>query len=248
MQPRGLAIAVVLLLMPSFCPASGEEVREIDREAFRIIEEVDRSMGLADIKSTQKMTVYRKDGTVRVYVMEVMTSGDDKAFAEILDPPREKGRQMLKLGEVVWSYLPSVKKSIRVSGRSRFMGGDFENNDILRLNLVDDYIPRLVGEPPGQYVLELEGRDLGLAYARVKLWVSKDSLLPLRQEYYAINGELVKSSVYGSVTDFGGLKRPAVIEMRSALSPKKKTILEIVDLIKGAENPETVFRRSNLGK
>jgi outer membrane lipoprotein-sorting protein len=194
------------------------------------------------------MTVHRKDGSARVYVMNVMTSGNDRAFAEIVEPPRERGRQMLKLGEVVWSYLPSVKKSIRVAGRARFMGGDFENNDILRLNLVEDYRPAIVAETSGQYVLELEGRNLSLTYAKIRVWVEKGTFQPVRQEYYAVNGELVKSASYGDVRSFGGLRRPAVMEMHSALSPKKRTVLELIDFRKGVKNPDSIFRRSNLGK
>jgi outer membrane lipoprotein-sorting protein len=194
------------------------------------------------------MTVYRKDGSVREYVIDVMTSGTDRAFAEILEPSREKGRQMLKLGDVVWSYLPSVKKSIRVSGRSKFMGGDFENNDVLRLNLVEDYVPAIVEELPGQYVLELEGKNLSLTYAKIRVWVDKDTFQPTRQEYYAVSGMLVKSASFSDVRSFGGMKRPAVMEMYSALSPKKKTVLELIEFSKGVKNPDELFRRSSLGK
>ena len=37
------------------------------------------------------------------------------------------------------------------------MGGDFTNNDILRLKLIDDFMPKIVEDLPDQYVLELKG-------------------------------------------------------------------------------------------
>ena len=180
--------------------------------------------------------------------MNVMTSGTEKAFVEILAPPREKGRQMLKLGDIVWSYLPSVKKSIRVSGRGSFMGGDFENNDVLRLNLVDDYIPKIIEELPDQYVLGLKGRDLSLSYAKIKLWVRKDNFQPVRQEYFTLSDKLMKSVAYQDIRDFNGLKRPAKLVMQSALHPKQKTVLELMKFKKGVKNPSKIFRRSTLGR
>ena len=243
-----LWILAGLLLVSACGVAVAGEPDDTDEEALRIVEEVDKIMGLDDIKSLQRMTVYRKDGSAREYVISVMTSGKERAFAEIVEPAREKGRQMLKLGDVVWSYLPSVKKSIRVSGRSKFMGGDFENNDVLRLNLVDDYVPTIAEDLSSQYVLELEGRDLGLTYAKVRIWVDKATFQPSRQEYFTISGKLVKSASFSEVRRFEGVTRPAIIEMHSALSPDKRTVLELIEFRKGVTNPDKLFRRSNLGK
>lgn len=219
-----------------------------DKTAEEIVAEVDKILGLADIKSVQTMTVYRKDGTVRPYKMKVMTKGDDMAFAEITAPPREKGRQTLKVGDIVWSYLPSVKKSIRVSGRGSFMGGDFENNDVLRLNLVGDYTSEITGELSDQYILFLKGTDLSLAYAKIKLWVRKSDCQPVKQEYYTISDKLIKLTIYENIKDFGGCVRPAKLVMQSALYPKQKTELEIIKYKKGINNPSTIFKRSNLGR
>jgi outer membrane lipoprotein-sorting protein len=248
MVRAGLWVLIGLVSACAYGPALGDEPQDIDDEALRIVKEVDRIMGLEDIRSRQRMTIYRKDDSEREYVMDVMTSGTDRAFAEIIEPPREKGRQMLKLGDVVWSYLPSVKKSIRVAGRSKFMGGDFENNDVLRLDLVEDYVPRIAEDLPDQYVLELEGKDLSLTYAKVKIWVDKATFQPSRQEYFTISGKLVKSASFSEIRRFDGVTRPAVIEMRSALSPKKRTVLDLIEFSKGVKNPEKVFLRSNLGK
>jgi outer membrane lipoprotein-sorting protein len=220
----------------------------IAKDASKIIIEVEKILSLTDIKSEQLMTVYRKDGTVRPYEMRVLTSGKDKSFAEILSPPREKGRQVLKLGETVWSYLPSVKKSIRVSGRGAFMGGDFENNDVLRLNLAGDYTSEIIEEVSDQYVLGLKGKNLSLSYAKIKMWIRKDDFQPLKQEYFTISDKMIKSTFYQDIKDFSGLKRPSKMVMQNALYPKQKTVLEIKSFESGVKNPSKTFRRSNLGQ
>lgn len=241
MHKKIVIIFLSVLLISSYSFAA-------DKNVAKIVMEVEKILSLEDIKADQVMTVYRKDGSIRPYEMRTLTSGKDKSFVELMAPPREKGRQVLRLGEVVWSYMPSVKKSIRVSGRGSFMGGDFENNDVLRLNLVGDYTSEIIEELPDQYVLGLKGKDLSLSYAKIKIWVRKDDFQPVKQEYFTLSDKLIKSTIYEDIKDFGGLKRPAKLVMHSALNPKQKTILEIEKFKGGIKNPSKRFRRSGLGK
>jgi len=241
MHKKMVIIFLSVLLISSYSFAADKNVSEI-------VMEVEKILSLEDISADQVMTVYRKDGTIRPYVMRTLTSGKDKSFVELTAPPREKGRQVLRLGEVVWSYMPSVKKSIRVSGRGSFMGGDFENNDVLRLNLVGDYTSEIIEELPDQYVLGLKGKDLSLSYAKIKLWVQKDDFQPVKQEYYTLTDKLIKSTIYEDIKDFGGFKKPSKLVMQSALIPKQKTVLEVKKFKIGVKNPSKRFRRSGLGK
>lgn len=219
-----------------------------DNDASTIVMKVEKILSLENVKGVQEMTIHREDGTIRVYTMEIMTMGKEKTFLQILSPPREKGRQLLKLGDLVWSYLPSVKKSIRVSGRGSFMGGDFENNDVLRVNLVGDYTSEIIEELPDQYVLGLKGKDLSLSYAKIKLWVRKGDFQPIKQEYYTLSDKLIKSTSYEDIKVLGGLKKPAKMVMVSALNPKVRTILETMEFSNNVKNPSRRFRRSFLGK
>jgi outer membrane lipoprotein-sorting protein len=241
MLKKSVIICLSLVLISSYSFA-------IDKNVSQIVKEVEKILSLENIKSDQVMTVYRKDGTIRPYEMKTMTSGKDKSFVELTAPPREKGRQVLRLGEVVWSYMPSVKKSIRVSGRGSFMGGDFENNDVLRLNLIGDYTHEIIEELSDQYVLGLKGKDLSLSYAKIKMWVRKNDFQPIKQEYYTLTDKLIKSTIYQDIKNFGGMRRPAKLVMQSALNPKQKTILEIDKFEHGVKNPSKRFRRSGLGK
>ncbi len=128
------------------------------------------------------------------------------------------------------------------------MGGDFENNDVLRLNLVGDYASEISGELSDQYILSLKGKDLSLSYAKIKLWVRKSDSQPVKQEYYTISDKLIKSTIYENIKDFGGCVRPAKLVMQSALFPKQKTELEIIEYQRGAKNPDKFFKRSSLGR
>lgn len=255
-------IGLLLTLINSFGNAANSNSSENDQDvnAEYIIGQVSKIMDLANIRSEQVMTVCRKDATIRQYRLKVMTHNSDKAFAEIIEPKQFKGRQFLRLGDTVWAYYPDrirlqsksqsrAKTAIRISGRETFMGGDFTNYDILRLNLIDDYSSEIVENLPDQYVVKLEGKDLRRTYANLRLWVRKNDFQPIKMECYTISAELIKSVFYQDYRDFGGgLIRPGMLEVKSAILPKSKTFLEIIYLKRGVKNPSHRFQRSNLGK
>jgi outer membrane lipoprotein-sorting protein len=255
--------SIIWLILFLVCPysfAANNEFSEINNTAFEILQEVSKIMALEDIRSEQVMTVCREDATIRQYRLRIMTSGRDKAFAAIIEPKQFKGRQFLRLGDTVWAYFPDrssiqsrsdrrLKTAIRVSGRETFMGGDFTYNDVLRLNLIDDYTSEIIEDLPDQYVLKLKGKDLKLTYATLRLWVRKGDFQPIRMECYTISDELIKSVFYQDYRDFGeGLIRPGMLEIKSAILPKKKTFLEIIYLKRGVSNPAKRFWKANLGK
>ena len=205
---------------------------------------------LVYIRAEVVMTVCRRNATTRQYRLKIMTSGTDKAFVEIVEPQKFKGRQILRLGENLWVYFRErrVRRPIRVSGKQAFMGGDFTYHDMLRLNLVKDYIPKIVDDLPDQYVLELKGKDLGITYAALRLWVRKGDFQPIRLEFYSLDDKLMKSIFYQDYRDFGGgFIRPGMLEVKSSVLAKQKTFLEIIYLKRGVKNPPSKFIKSNLG-
>jgi outer membrane lipoprotein-sorting protein len=262
MVKKAFVIGLLMFLACSYGFAMDKEVSEGNQDvtAIDIIDRVSKIMSLDDSRSEQVMTVAREDGTIRQFRLRIMTSDGDKAFAEIIEPKKFKGRQFLRLGDAVWAYFPDrtyaqsrserrTKTVVRVSGRETFMGGDFTNNDVLRLNLIGDYTAEIIEDLPDQYVLKLKGKDLNLAYSTLRLWVRKGDFQPIRMECYTVSDELIKSVFYQDYRDFGeGLIRPGMLEVKSAILPKSKTFLEIIYLKRGVKNPAWRFRRSSLGK
>ena len=259
MFKKTFVIGLLMFLACSYGFAANKEVSKDHKDAAEILNEVSKIMNLDNIRSEQVMTVCREDGTIRQYRLRIMTSNGDKVFAEIIAPKKFEGRQFLRLGDTVWAYFPDpdrfqsrserrTKTSIRVSGKETFMGGDFSNNDVLRLNLVNDYTAEIIEDLPDQYVLKLTGKDLNLGYATLRLWVRKGDFQPIKMECYTISDKLIKSVFYQDYRDFGdGLIRPGMLEVKSAILPKSKTFLEIIYLKRGVKNPAWRFLRSSLG-
>ena len=67
-----------------------------------------------------------------------------------------------------------------------------------------------VEEAGNSYVLSLKAKTAAVAYDRLKMWVDKETVLPVTIEAYAASGMLIKTLHFKDIKDFGGgIKRPA---------------------------------------
>ncbi len=229
----------------------GVEITAADdeKDTIEIITEVYKILSMIDIQSEQMISIYRKGGCTSQYKLKIITKGVDKAFAEVIDPPREHGIQMLRFGEMIWRYLPNRKKSHRITGRQSFMGSDVRDIDFLRLNILEDYITcRIVENSHNKYLISFQGINSRFVYAKLKLWVNKRNLRPIKQEYYSLNGRLVKTLFYRDYRDFNGVIKPCLIEIKSASFPDRMTTIELISFRKNVKNRLNIFHRSNLGR
>ena len=109
-------------------------------------------------------------------------------------------------------------RAIRISPKQEFHGGDFNNTDILRVNLSVDYtVTMLPSTSPGEYLLELRARNDSIAYDVIKYWVRTSDFMPLRQEFYTRSGKLMRrvarAAYLGSDPgDLSALENPLAVE------------------------------------
>jgi outer membrane lipoprotein-sorting protein len=212
-----------------------------------MMRKVDAMVAMVNARSDQVMTVLRKNGTTRQFTLKIVTDNGDRAFCAVTEPAREKGTQMLRLGNLVWRYSPDAKKWMRISGRERFLGSDLLERDILGLHPGADNVKNVVQDMNDTYVLELEGEDLELG-ATSKIWVSKGDFYPIRQEYFSGKGRLLKTVFYRDYTEVDGAKRPATIEIQSTSCPERKTTLKLLSYRKSVAGKASVFQRSAFGR
>ena len=61
-----------------------------------------------------------------------------------------------------------------------------------------------------------------VAYDRITLWMTKEAgPLPVRAEFYAASGKLLRSADFKDPKDFGGIRRPASIVMRNEVATQR---------------------------
>jgi outer membrane lipoprotein-sorting protein len=195
------------------------------------------------------MVAHRQDGTTRSYKFRVLKSENDKVRSWFFEPASAQGQEMLRVGDNLWVYMPNLKRALRIASRESFQGGDFNNGDVLRVNYAADYTAKLVqSDDDGLWALELTARTAEATYDRVKLWMSRAKRLPVKAEYYAASGKLLRSARFEDVKTFRGFERPARIVMRNELVTQRFSELVMLDVKLDVAVPPQKFVLDDLGR
>jgi hypothetical protein len=109
------------------------------------------------------------------------------------------------------------------------VAGDLSHAGFLRVNLRLRYEPRYDGEErlgdEPCWRLELEPKSQPAPFGRVRYWVAQRSFLPMRIEFYAETGELLKTVRFTGYQDTGVGPRPARIEIEDSQLPDERATL-----------------------
>lgn len=191
-----------------------------------LLAEVDRSLQPESYEMYRKLINVESDGSKREFMLYTVKKGRDKMVALFLDPPSEKGRATLRLGENMWLYIPNVGKPLRITSMQSVVGGVFNNSDILRVDFSAEYEAESVEEKADHYLLTLKAKNNSVAYDKLVMQVEKKHRVPTTIEAYASSGMLIKTLRYSDIQDFGdGLVRPAKLETDSPLYKGYKSVM-----------------------
>jgi hypothetical protein len=216
-----VVVTVLTVLTVAATPAFADD-------AAAYLARFDQVMSPEYFEADTRMVAHREDGSVRTYKMRVQKSGTEKLRATFLEPASAKGQEMLRNADNLWLYMPNLKRAVRVASRDQFMGGDFNNADVLRVNYTADYTATIgKSDDPKLVVLELKAKSPQVAYDVIKMWMTSGatSSQPVRSELYAASGKLLRTAEFSDVKTFssgkGEWKRPAKIVMKNALVPAR---------------------------
>jgi len=228
---RALAVAMLALSAPVALALDGDA----------ILRQVDRKLNPESYEMYRKLINIEPDGRKKEFVLFSVKKGRDAMIALFLDPPSEKGRATLRLGDNMWLYIPNVGKPLRITSLQSVVGGVFNNADIMNLDYSVEYRVEKAAEEGAAYSLELKARSGTVAYDRLKMRVDRASLTPTLIEAYAASGLLIKTLRFKDIKDFGnGIKRPATMETDSPLYKGYKSIMLYAN-IKPRKLPDEVF-------
>jgi outer membrane lipoprotein-sorting protein len=223
-------LATLALALPSFA-LSGEE----------ILKAVDGRLQPGDLEMYRKLINIEPDGTKKEYTYWFLRQDKDKIVTLFLAPASDNGRATLRLGENMWLYIPNVGKPIRITSLQSVVGGVFNNADIMRLDYHVEYDVTELAEDAGQHLLSLKAKTGQVAYDKLKMWVEKKDLMPVRVECYSATGLLIKTLHFKDVKDLGdGVIGPTVIETDSPLYKGYRSVMVSAKL-KKRTFPEEVF-------
>ena len=210
-------------------------------DGAQLLQKVDRNLEPESYEMYRKLINIEPDGSRKEFVLYSVKKGRDKLVALFLDPPSERDRATLRLGENMWLYIPNVGKPVRIASLQSVIGGIFNNADILRLDYASEYKVESMTEDKDVYQLSLKALTNDVAYDGLKMTVDKKTVLPTVIECYAASGLLIKTLTYKDVKDFGkGIKRPATLETDSPLHKGYKSLM-IYGQIRARAMPDEVF-------
>lgn len=237
----------ILILMTTTAmtqaPPSGED----------ILKRVDANIGSDNKIATSEMIIHGRRGS-RSIKSKSWIYGEEKSFTEYLAPPREAGTKMLKLGDQLWTYIPSTDRTIKISGhmlKQSVMGSDLSYEDMMEdpelLNLYEaNVIEEEIFLDRPCWVLELTAKVEDISYHSRKIWVDKERYVSLKEERFARSGKLLKIFEVKEVRRIQNRWVPSHMVFKDALKSGKGTEYFIESIEFNADIPEALFTKASL--
>ncbi|WP_084638949.1 outer membrane lipoprotein-sorting protein [Haliea salexigens] len=185
-------------------------------------------------------------GDVREY--KVMSRGNENTIVLTESPASERGQALLMRGRDLWIFMPTVSQPVRLSLSQR-LTGQVANGDLARANFAGDYSAELAGrenlDGEDAWVLDLTAAGRGVTYAKVRYWVAVADDRPIKAEFYAVSGRLLKTSRYEAFQDLAGRMRPTRLVIEDALKEGDYSVLEY-NTMTVKDLPERMFTQQYL--
>ena len=208
-----------------------------------------------DIKSDITLTLIKKKSKSLSF-RSIMKNNGGKQIMWFTAPPADKGVAFLKLenegkSDDMRMWLPAFKKIRRISSKKKgnsFMGSDLSYEDLYtRKN--DDYSFNLLNEEKYNnemcYVLEsIPNKNLKSDYSKHISWISKEKLIPLKEESFNKTKGLLKkkSFSYKQLKEFWIAEKIVVINVIK----KHSTEVNIHNIEINTDVKDNTFQEKNL--
>ena len=209
-----------------------------------------------DISSELNMEIINKKGRKRTSkIKSISKDNSKKQLLWFLSPADDKGISYLKIehknqDDEIRLWLPAFKKIRRISSKKKadsFMGSDLSYEDMTSRQTKDynfSIIKEDLIDKKSCYLLESKPNGIKSEYSKHLTWVTKDTYLPLKEESYDKNNELLKSKIfkYIAVDSFNLISEIFVENVQK----KSNTRLIFSELRINANIQDKLFQEKNM--
>lgn len=224
------------------------------QDATGIIQKAENKLRGSSSKGEMTMTIIRPDWTREVGIKS-WALGTEYSLILITGPARDKGSTFLKRKQEMWSWQPSIDRTIKMPPSmmmQSWMGSDFTNDDLVKeSSIITDYDHKLLGSQ------KMEGRDCWkieliahedapVVWGKILLWVDKEESMQLRTEFYDEDDYLVNTMIGSDIKKLGGRWLPAKLEIIPAEEEGHKTVLQYISLDFNTNIKESFFSMQNM--
>lgn len=248
---------MILLFYPgtSWAEMSGDDILAKSDAIFESPSAImDVTMATTNADNTtvsSQMLVYSKKDVVG-------KTGKKRTLIKYISPPEDRGTLFLSLGgaDQIWMYLPKIQKTVQISGamlKQSMMNTDFSYEDLMdRSKLSDGYSAQLIGienvDNTDCYIMDLRAKKGSAHYRQIKLWVSRDRFVPLKEEFYAGGGNLIKTARQTNIVKIHGRWVPTTIIFQDLAQKSHQTVLTMTQIRFMAPISEQYFNVDYLAK
>lgn len=176
--------------------------------------------------------------------VEVFTKGRERTRVNTIAPVRDRGRNMLMIGEDMWAYIPNLRRAVRIALNQK-LTGQAAIGDVSRMRWWGDYNAAVLMEDKRTWLLELKAAKKGLTYEKVKVKIEKGTFRPLEADYLSDGGIVLKKAKFGAYRKIAGNIRPTQIVITDPHNSSDSSTLRIIKL-EQRESPERFFNQNNL--
>ena len=218
MKIRPLLIWCLALIGSALAPLSAQTTNSAD-----ILRVIDAQVSFRDQDFAAEYTVTQEkpgQGSSVTKAAVFRRDREDKFLILILEPPTDKGKGYLKIGDTLWVYDPVSRRFNVSSARNRFQNSNARNSDFTSSTLTKDY--RIAGESAerlGAYntrVYELEAAHNEVSFPFMKIWVDENNLVR-KFEDYSLSRQLLRTTAIPTYQRVGDRFVPAHIVIVDAL-------------------------------
>ncbi len=209
-----------------------------------------------DMKSNMSMVLTNKNGKTRTSKIRSYSKDENKKqILWFLAPADDKGVAYLKIehenkNDDMKLWLPNFKKIRRISSKKKsesFMGSDMSYEDMTSRN-IDEYTYSILGSEKIDnvdcYILESVPSGIKTEYSKHISWITKDMHLPIKEESFDKNMELLKSKsiIYQQIKEYS-----IMIELHvKNVQRNHQTILKFDNIEVDSGIKDNIFHEKNL--
>ncbi|RZA08017.1 MAG: outer membrane lipoprotein-sorting protein [Proteobacteria bacterium] len=225
-----------------------------DSEATQLVEKSETQTRGKSLQAKVSMSV-DNGGTHRAMSFRIWSEGKEKALIKVLTPAKDRGTGNLRLDLNLWQYLPNIERVVKIPPSmmlQSWMGSDFTNDDLVKTSsLARDYTHAIekredMAGTPSVKIICTPKPDAPVTWGKVILWVRASDAVPLKQEFYLENGELVKVMEGSDIKTFGSHTIPTKLTMRNVKKEGSSTTLEYQKVTFDEKISAKIFSQDNL--
>lgn len=221
----------------------------IAQDAREIVRKADEKMRGKSSHVLMTIETIRPDWK-RTMEIEAWMKGTEMSLIRIVSPAKDKGILFLKKKKEVWSWYPTLERSIKLPPSmmsQSWMGTDFTNDDLVKeSSVLNDYRHHiigdtLIGERECHIITMIPLPEAAVVWGKVIVYIDKKEFMELYSLFYDEEGQLMNTMNGFNIRKMGDRIIPTGFEMIPADKKNQKTVMRYKKIEFDIPIPESFF-------